>query len=334
MPKIMEVIEYTDFNQNMMVKRMPDFGDFEVKFGAQLTVRESQCAIFMRDGQALDIFTAGRHVLKTQNIPLITKMVTKLGYGTDSPFRSEVYFLNLKVFSNLKWGTKEPILFNDSFFKKIRIRSFGMFSIQIEDPTLFLNKLVGTLGSFETSQIEDFLRNIIITRITDIYGENLESVSDMPRSFNELSFAAKTILANDFDSFGLKIHDFAISSISIPEHVQEMIDTKSGMEAVGDLDNFFKYKAALALEAAAENPGGGAAQGAGLGAGMGMGFMLPQMLMNQFGDSTSQQGSSQTSGSSSSSPMDKLKKLKELLDFGAISKEEFDNKKTKLLEEI
>ena len=327
MPKLMEVLEFLDPTGQIMVKRVPDSGDCEIKWGAQLTVRESQTAIFFRDGKALDIFGAGRHVLQTQNIPLITKFVTRLGYGTDSPFRAEVYFLNMKLFPNLKWGTKEPILFKDSELQMIRLRSFGIFSIQISDPSLFLNKVVGTQGIYVDSEIEDYLKNIIITRLTDVFGEHVKSVFDLPKDFNELSLVIRSNIQNDFDALGLKVHDFLINSISVPPEVQEMIDARAGMAAVGDIDQFLKFKAALAMESAAENPGGGASTGVGVGAGMGMGFMLPQMLSGAM-------QSGQGQGQQASNPMDKLKKLKELLDMDALSQEEYEKKKEKLLGEI
>lgn len=325
MPKLMEVLEFLDPTGQIMVKRVPDSGDYEIKWGAQLTVRESQTAIFFRDGKALDVFGPGRHVLQTQNIPVLTKLVTRLGYGTDSPFRAEVYFMNMKLFSNLKWGTREPILFKDTELQMIRLRSFGIFSIQIADPSLFLNKVVGTQGIYTDTEIEDYLKNIIITRLTDVFGEQVNSVFDLPKDFNELSIVIRTNIQNDFDALGLKIHDFLVNSISVPPEVQEMIDSRSGMAAVGDMDQFLKFKAALAMESAAENPSGVASAGVGMGAGMGMGFMLPQMLAGAMQPGQNQQ---------SASPMDKLKKLKELLDMGALSQEEYDKKKEKLLGEI
>ena len=327
MPKLMEVLEFLDPTGQIMVKRVPDSGDYEIKWGAQLTVRESQTAIFFRDGKALDVFGPGRHVLQTQNIPILTKLVTRLGYGKDSPFRAEVYFLNMKLFPNLKWGTSEPILFKDTELQMIRLRSYGIFSIQISEPSLFLNKVVGTQGIYADTEIEDYLKNIIITRLTDVFGEQVKSVFDLPKDFNELSLVVRTNIQNDFDALGLKIHDFLINSISVPAEVQEMIDSRAGMAAVGDMDQFLKFKAALAMESAAENPSGGASTGVGVGAGMGMGFMLPQMLSGAM-------QSGQGQGQQALSPMDKLKKLKELLDMGALSEEEYDKKKEKLLGEM
>lgn len=330
MPKLMEVLEFIDNSGKTMVKRVPSDGPAEIKWGAQLTVRESQEAVFFRDGKALDIFKAGRHVLQTQNIPLIGKWVTSFGYGPDSPFRSEVYFVGKQLFPNLKWGTREPILFRDSELKMIRIRSFGMFSIQVADSMLFINKLVGTKGIYTNDNIEDYLKNIIVSRLTNIIADELKTVFDMPSSFDDLSLAARVKLQAEFDGLGLSLHDFYINSISVPEDVQKIIDQRSGMSAIGNMDEFMKYKVALSLENASQNQAGtGEAMGGGLGAGMGlgMGFMMPQMIQQSM--ASSMQGSNEKE-----TAMDKLKKLKELLDLGVISQDEFNQKKSKLMDQI
>ena len=197
MAKLMEVLEFLDNSGNIMVKRVPHDGPAEIKYGAQLTVRESQEAVFFRDGKSLDVFTAGRHVLKTQNIPKITKWVTSFGYGQDSPFRSEVYFVGKQLFPNLKWGTGEPILFRDEELKMIRIRSFGSYSIQVSDSLLFVNKVVGTRGVFSNKDITDYLRSIIVSKLTTVLGSELKSVFDMPASFYDLSTIIKSKLQAD-----------------------------------------------------------------------------------------------------------------------------------------
>ena len=333
MAKLMEVLEFLDNSGDVMIKRVPESGPAEIKWGAQLTVRESQEAVFFRDGKALDVFKAGRHVLQTQNVPLIGKWVTSFGYGKDSPFRAEVYFVSKSLFANLKWGTAEPILFRDSEFKMIRLRSFGMLSIQIADSMLFLNKIVGTRGVYRNDDIQDYLKNIVVSKLTNILGDELKTVFDMPGSFDDLSLITKTILQQEFEGLGLIIHDFHITSISVPPEVQDMIDQRSGMAAIGNMDEFMKYKVAMSIDNASksggEGVGAGGAMGAGMGAGMGMGmgFMMPQMIQQSMmsGSNNSQD---------SESPMDKLKKLKELLDLGVISQEEFDQKKVKLMEQI
>ena len=322
----MEVLEFLDNSGNIMVKRVPDDGPAEIKYGAQLTVRESQEAVFFRDGKSLDVFTAGRHVLKTQNIPKITKWVTSFGYGEDSPFRSEVYFVGKQLFPNLKWGTSEPILFRDEELKMIRIRSFGSYSIQVSDSLLFVNKVVGTRGVFSNNDITDYLRSIVVSKLTTVLGSELKSVFDMPASFDDFSTIIKSKLQAEFSGLGLSLHDFYLNSISVPDDVQEMIDQRSGMAAIGNMDEFMKYKVAMSLQDAAQNENGGMGAMVGAGAGLGMGFAMPGMIQQSM--------SGAMGGSSDESPMDKLKKLKELIDMEAITKEEFELKKKELMNKM
>ena len=324
MSDLMEIIEFLDNTGDTMVQRLPEEGSGEFKFGSQLIVRESQKAVFFRDGKALDVFSAGRHVLKTQNIPVLTKMVTGLGYGKESPFKAEVYFLNMKLFRNLKWGTKEPILFRDTELKMIRLRGYGAFSIQIKEPSLFLNKVVGTQAIFKDADITDYLRSIIVQKLHTALGTVLKTVFDLPQNFDNLSILIKSSINLVFEGLGLELHDFLISSISVPSDVQTMIDKRSGMAAMGNLDEFLKFQVGQSIEKAAKNPSGGAGEGMGLGAGVGMGFMMPQMI-NQALHGNSNQVPKQED------PFEKLKKLKELLDIGAITLKEFNETKKRLL---
>jgi len=326
MAKLMEVLEFLDDSGDIMLKRVPNEGPAEIKYGAQLTVRESQEAVFFRDGKSLDVFTVGRHILKTQNIPKITKWVTSFGYGEDSPFRSEVYFIGKQLFSNLKWGTSEPILFRDEELKMIRIRSFGSYSIQVSDSLLFVNKVVGTRGVFSDKDIADYLRSIIISKLATVLGSELKSVFDMPASFDDLSIIIQSKLQVEFLALGLSLHDFYLNSISVPDDVQEMIDQRSGMAAIGNMDEFMKYKVAMSLQDAAQNKSGGMGAMVGAGAGLGMGFAMPSMIQQSM--------SGAIGGSSDESAMDKLKKLKELLDMEAITKEEYEVKKKELMNKM
>ena len=317
----MEVLEFLDNSGIVLVKRFPENGSLEIKWGSQLTVRESQDAIFFRDGKALDVFGAGRHVLKTQNIPVVGKWVTSFGYGPDSPFRAEVVFIGKQLFPNLKWGTKEPILFRDSELQMIRLRSYGSFSIQVQDSMLFVNKVVGTMGLYTTSVIEDYLRGIIISKLNVVLGKMLKSVFDIPVIMDDLNLVFRTELQTDFEGLGLTLHDLYIQSISVPEEVQAMIDTRSGMNAVGNLDQYMKLKVADSLSDAAKN-NGNAGAGMGLGVGLGMGMAMPNMIQNAM------------QNNSTESVTDKLKSLKELLDLGALSQDEFDIKKKELLKQL
>ncbi|MFZ5433240.1 MAG: SPFH domain-containing protein [Calditrichota bacterium] len=328
MPRLMEVLEFLDDSGKTMVKRVPDDGPCEVKWGAQLTVRESQSAVFFRDGRALEVFGPGRHVLRTPNLPVVAKWATSFGYGPDSPFRAEVYFLNRKLFTNLKWGTPTAIVFRDNELKMVRLRSHGVYSMQIADPMLFLNKIVGTEGLYYDETIGNYLRNIIVAKLTDVLGNELKTVFDLPSDFNRLALVTRNSLTDDFTALGLTLQDFYINAISLPDDVQNIIDMRSAIAALGNLDEFMKFKAAMALESAAENNGGAAGAGVGVGAGMGLGFMLPQYLQQamQTGIAPVQQ--------TRETVMDKIRKLKELLDQGAITADEFAAMKKKLIDEV
>lgn len=281
MSQFMEVIEWFDESGREIVHRYPESGSGEIKFGAQLIVRENQAAVFFRSGKGLDVLGAGRHTLSTMNLPILTKILA-LPWGFTSPFRAEVCFVNLKVFTNMRWGTKDPVAFKCKELGLVRLRAFGAFTMRVTQPLLFINTIVGTQGAFETAKIEDYLREIIVSRVNDYLGESVDSLLELPKYYDEMSVAVKDRLAGDFVKYGMELSDFFISRITPPEDVQKMLDERSGMEAVGDLDKYFKYKTTKAIGDAAQQPGGGqgnmASAGMGLGLGAGMGMMIPGML--------------------------------------------------------
>lgn len=328
MPKLMEVIEFFDDHGDTMVMRVPTDGQAEIKWGAQLTVRESQSAVFFRDGKAQMVFGPGRHVLTTQNIPVITKFVTSFGYGPDSPFRAEVYFLNMKLFRNLKWGTKEPILFRDPDLDVVRLRSHGMFSIQIKDPNLFLNRMVGTQNIFRDDDIHDYLKSIAASRLVNVLGDQVKSIFDLPKYYDALSGILKTAVSDDFKACGLELVDFFINAISLPDDVQKVVDEKTSINAIGDMSTYLKFKSAKSIEEAAQQPNGAAGAGVGLGAGVGMGMMLPGMIREAI---QGEQKETSQKHTDEGDAFAKIKKLKELLDMGAITQQEFDHKKAEWL---
>jgi len=256
MSQFIEVIECLDRAADTIVSRFPEAGSAEIKLGAQLVVRESQAAIFFRDGRALDTFGPGRHTLSTLNIPLLTKALS-LPTGGKSPFRAEVCFTNLKTFVNQKWGTMEPILFRDAELQMVRLRAFGMYSFRISNPQVFLNTVVGTLPEFASSAVEGFFRGFIVNQVADFLGSHLSTILDLAQYYVELSAGIQARLISDFEKYGVTLADFKIMSISPPDHVQEMIDKRGGMAAVGSLDSFVRYQAANALEKASGAGGGG-----------------------------------------------------------------------------
>lgn len=281
MSEFMEVIEWFDKTGQEILHRYPEEGSGAIKFGAQVIVRENQAAVFFRDGKGLDVLGPGRHTLSTYNLPILTKLLS-LPWGFTSPFRCEVCFVNQKVFTNMRWGTKDPVAFKDNEFGVIRLRAFGTFTMQVNQPLLFINMMAGTQGAVETSGVEDYLRDVIISRLNDFLGETVDSLLDLPKYYDEMAVDVKTRLTEDFGKYGMSLKDFYINRITPPEDVQKMIDDRSGMAAVGDLDNYLKFKAAKALGDASTSgagmPGGGAAAGMGLGVGAGLGMMIPGMI--------------------------------------------------------
>lgn len=277
MSMFLEVIEWMDPTGEEMIYRLPQQGSADFKLGAQLIVRDSQMAIFFKDGHAADSFSVGRHTLSTLNIPILTRLLA-FPFGFDSPFRAEVYFINMKVFSDLKWGTKHPVTFRDSELGLIRLRGHGAFTMKIVEPALFLNSLVGRQSVYSTSDIQDYLRDVIIARLNDMLGENLDSILNLPAQYTELADEFKKSVETEFSKYGLELVDFYISSITPPDEVAALIDKKAGMEAVGDLDKFLKFEMAQGLGA----QGGTASSGAGAGVAAGIGMMMPGVMQNVF----------------------------------------------------
>ncbi len=268
----LEVLEWFDQTGQEIVHRLPEHGSGEIKFGAQLIVRDTQAAVFHYHGKACDAIGPGRHTLKTANIPVLTKILS-IPWGMKSPLRAEVYFVNMKNFPNLKWGTKNPVAFKDSELGLIRLRAFGVFNIQVIQPVLFINHLVGTQGIFSTEDIEEYLSRVILSRFNDHLGENLDSVLNLPGRYDELSSGLIKRLEEDFSHYGLGLTHLYISSITPPPEVQKAIDDKSRLEVFDDLNKLLKMKAAMAVEKVSEQQGE-----AGAGIGMGMGFMMPAMF--------------------------------------------------------
>lgn len=280
----LENLEWFDETGKELVHRLPERGSGEIKFGAQLTIRESQAGVLFYKGKACDAFGPGRHTLKTANLPLLTKILS-IPWRGDSPLRAEIYFVNLKYFTNLKWGTKNPIAFKDSELGLVRLRAHGVFNIQVVQPVLFINSMVGTMGRIQTDEIGSYLKKIIVSRLNDYLGETLDSILNLPGKFDQLSMELQKRLVSDFADFGLRISHLYITSITPPDEVQKAIDDKGRLNVIRDMDKFLKMKAAMAMEKAAESTGE-----SGAGMGMGMGLMLPAMFSHLRSDAKTDNG--------------------------------------------
>jgi membrane protease subunit (stomatin/prohibitin family) len=275
----LEVLEHPGEQRDEIAHRVPAQGSAEIKFGAQLIVRDYQCAVFYTAGRGGDILGGGRHTLSTKNIPILTNLLA-LPWGFKSPFRCEVYFITLKTFTDMRWGTTDPVAFRDKEFGLVRLRAHGTYTFKVAEPAVFVNRLVAGDDSFTTAEIQDQLRSVIVQGLNDFLGENLTSVLDLPGQYREMSEALQVYLKAEFLKFGLELQQFYVNSVTPPEEVQKAIDARSSMGAVGNVDLFLKYKAAHALEAAGAAGGGAAAQGMGLAAGLGVGAMLPGMIFD------------------------------------------------------
>lgn len=278
MARIFDVIEFFDESGREMVHRIPEQGSGDFRLGSQLIVRESQAAVFFRDGKALDTFGPGRHTLTTANIPLLVNLIG-LAFSGQTPFKAEVYFANLREFVEQKWGTPEPIALRDSELGLVRLRAFGNYSMQVVEPQLFVNKIVGTQGLYATAQIEDFLRSIIVSNFSDLLGETRRSLFDLPALYEELGAGIKAKAQDDFKSLGIALKLLYIANISATEETVKAIDERAAMGAIGNMDAYLKFKTAQAIARAAEAGGGGeagslAGLGAGLGAGVGIGSAM------------------------------------------------------------
>jgi len=268
--QFIEIIEWLDDSNNTLVYRFPVYNQ-EIKMGAQLTVRENQAAIFINEGEVADLFKPGRYELSTQNLPILTTL-RGWKYGFQSPFKAEVYFFNTRIFTDLKWGTSNPVMMRDAEFGMIRIRAFGTYALRIADPKEFFKTVVGTQGLTTTEDILGQLRSTIISQFSDIVAESKIAALDLASSYRELSALAQKELGPAFTAFGLELSRFNIDNISLPEEVEAAIDQRTKLGVLGDrLGQYAQMQTAESIKIAAANPGGLAGAGVGIGAGMAMG---------------------------------------------------------------
>lgn len=284
--EFIDIIEWLDPTQDIMVYRFERYQN-EIKMGAKLTVRESQVAVFINEGQIADVFQPGMHQLTTQNMPILSTL-KGWKYGFNSPFKAEVYFLNTKNFTDKKWGTPNPIMLRDPEFGPIRIRANGNYALKITDPVKFIKEIVGTDGNFTTDKITDQLRNVIVTRFTDSVAESKIPVLDMASNYDELSNFVHQKIQPEFGEYGLELTKFLVASITLPPNVEEALDKRASMGIIGDLSKFTQFQTAQSMEFAAKNPSGGAGEGIG----MGMGFAMANQMMGNMNQQQNQQNQS------------------------------------------
>ncbi|MEM9549557.1 MAG: SPFH domain-containing protein [Pseudomonadota bacterium] len=265
--EFIDVIHWVDDTRDTMVWRFEREGH-EIKYGAKLTVREGQSAVFVHEGQLADVFTPGLYMLETNNMPVMTTL-QHWDHGFKSPFKSEIYFVNTTRFNDLKWGTKNPIMLRDPEFGPTRIRAFGTYSIRVTEPAKFLTEIVGTDGEFTMDEISFQIRNIIVQEFSRVVAGSGIPVLDMAANTADLGKLIASETAPTLAEYGLVAPELYIENISLPPAVEKALDKRTSMGLAGDLGKFTQYSAAEAMTAAANNPAGGG-MAAGIGAGMGM----------------------------------------------------------------
>lgn len=271
--EFIDVIHWVDDTRDTMVWRFEREGH-EIKYGAKLTVREGQAAVFVHEGQLADVFTPGLYMLETNNMPIMTTL-QHWDHGFQSPFKSEIYFVNTTRFNDLKWGTKNPIMARDPEFGPVRLRAFGTYSVRVVDPARFLTEIVGTDGEFTMDEISFQIRNIIVQEFSRVVAGSGIPVLDMAANTGDLGKLVAAAISETIAAYGLAIPELYIENISLPPAVEAAMDRRTSMGIVGDLGRYTQFAAAEAMTAAAQNPAGGG-MAAGLGAGMGM-AMAQQM---------------------------------------------------------
>lgn len=266
--EFIDVIQWVDDSRDTMVWRF-EREDHEIKYGAKLTVREGQAAVFIHEGQMADVFTPGLYMLETNNMPVLTTL-QHWDHGFKSPFKSEIYYVNTTRFGNLKWGTKNPIICRDPEFGPVRLRAYGTYTIKIADPARFLTEIVGTDGEFTMDEISYQIRNIIVQEFSRVISRSGIPVLDMAANTLDLGKLVASHIAPVLEQYGLAMPELYIENISLPKAVEDALDKRTSMGMAGDLGRFTQYSAAEAMTAAASSPNGGGGMGAGLGMGMGM----------------------------------------------------------------
>ncbi|HEX5801419.1 MAG TPA: SPFH domain-containing protein [Azospira sp.] len=336
--QFIDVIHWTESDDGTLAWRYP-MQDFEIQYGAQLTVRESQMAVFVNEGKVADVFAPGLYKLTTQTLPILTNLQNwdKL---FESPFKSEVYFFSTRLQLDRKWGTPNPITIRDKDFGMVRMRAFGIYSYKIADPGRFYKEISGTRDSYPVDDLDGQLRNLVVATMSDLFGESGVPFIDMAANQVEFGRAMQEKLLPVFERYGLALDAFAVQNVSLPEELQKVLDTKIGMNIIGDMGRYTQYQTANAIPLAAQNEGGLAGIGAGVGAGLAVGQTMAQSMTQAL-----QPGAAPVAPAVPSAPVPAaaaaavsadevvatLEKLHALVGKGILTQAEFDAKKAELL---
>ena len=292
--ELIDVIEWTDDSRSTLVWRFQRHGN-EIKNGAELTVREGQAAVFVDEGRLADVFPPGMYTLETENLPILSTL-KGWKHGFESPFKAEVYFVNTRQFTDQKWGTKNPVTMRDPEFGPVRVRAFGTYSMRVSDPGTFVQEIVGTGGHVVTDDVTDQVRNILVARFSDAMASSGIPVLDMAANYDELGGKLADRVSTDMEQYGIELRTLLVENISLPPAVEEVLDKRTSMGVIGDLDAYTKFQTAEAIGDAAQNEGTGGMMAGGMGAGLGF------AMANQVGQAMSQPAPDRPSGERAASP--------------------------------
>ena len=315
--QFIDVIEWTETDPGILSYRFP-MRDKEIQNGAQLTVRDTQLALLVNEGQVADIFESGMHTLATRNLPVLTNL-RNWDKAFQSPFKSDLFFFSTREQLDQRWGTPNAIVIKDKQFGPLRIRAHGTYSYKVKNPRVFFTKVTGTEEEFTTQEMEGQLRSAILTNLASFLGKLEIGFLDMAANQMEFSSTLKGALSHMFSDYGLSLESFFVQSVSLPEELQVHFDKMASMKMVGDLKTYAQFQAADSISIAAKNESGAAGAGTGLGIGMAM----SQAMM----------GASQIN-SKAEDPMETINKLHEMAKKGVITQQEFESKKAELLKRI
>lgn len=327
--QFIDVIQWTESADGTLAYRYP-MQDFEIQYGASLTVRESQMAVFVNEGRIADVFSPGRYTLTTQTLPLLTNLMNwdKL---FESPFKSDAYFFSTRLQLNQKWGTANPITIRDKEFGAVRLRAFGIYSYKIFDPKPFHIHVSGTREQYLVSDLDGQLRNTIVASISDLFGQSAIPFLDMAANQDEFGNQLKQKLDPEFKRIGLALDTLQVQNVSLPDELQKILDQRIGMGLIGDMTRYTQYQTAQSIPIAAANEGGVAGIGAGLGVGLTIGQTMASTMASTMAN-TIQGGKPAADAAAEVTGL--LEKLHDLMTKGVLSKEEFEAKKAELLKKL
>ena len=327
--QFIDVIHWTDSAEGLLAYRFP-MQDFEIQNGARLTVRDTQLALFVNEGQVADQFSAGNYTLTTQTLPLLTNLQNwdKL---FDSPFKSDVYFFNTTQQLNRQWGTSNPITLRDPEFGSVRLRAFGTYTYRVHDPVIFYREVSGTRASFSVDELDGQLLSLVVATLSDHIANSGIAFLDLAANQGQLAKALQEKLQHAFQNMGLQLEQFILQNLSLPEELQKVLDQRIGINIAGNLQDLTQFQVAQSIPIAAANEGGVAGAGAGLGAGLAM----AQSMMGALGSATNASNTPPTVEKGlSEDPLQLLEKLHGLMSKGVISEAEFAAKKADILSKL